>query len=140
MARTVDADLHQLLLQVPNLPAENVPVGADESSNVVVREGGERRSFDFAPRPHWEIAEELGIIDFERGVKVAGSRNYILRGDGARLQRALITWMLDVHTRKHGYQEVYPPYLVLSEMLVGTGNLPKFAENALPRRMMKTSG
>ncbi len=127
-ARTVEADLHQLLLQVPNLPAENVPVGPDESGNVVVREGGEKRSFDFTPRPHWEIAEDLGIIDFERGVKVAGTRNYILSGDGARLQRALITWMLDVHTQKHGYQEVYPPYLVLSEMLVGTGNLPKFAE------------
>lgn len=127
-SRTVEADLHQLLLQVPNLPAENVPVCADESGNVVVREGGEKRTFDFTPRPHWDIAEELGIIDFERGVKVAGSRNYILRGDGARLQRALITWMLDVHTQKHDYQEVYPPYLVLSEMLVGTGSLPKFAD------------
>ncbi len=127
-SRVVDGELHQLLLQVPNLPAENVPVGPNESANVVMREGGDKRAFDFKPRPHWEIAEMLGIIDFERGVKVAGSRNYILRGDGARLQRALITWMLDVHTQKHGYQEVYPPYLVLGDMLVGTGNLPKFAD------------
>ena len=89
----------------------------------------ERRDFDFEPKPHWELAENLGIIDFERGVKIAGTRNYVLRGDGARLQRALITWMLDLHVRQHGYQEVYPPYLVQGEMLVGTGNLPKFAEN-----------
>ncbi len=127
-ARATDAALHELLLQVPNLPAEGVPVGPDESGNVVVSEHGTKRGFDFPPKPHWEIAERLGIIDFDRGVKVAGSRNYVLRGDGARLQRALITWMLDLHTREHGYTEVYPPYLVLGEMLVGTGNLPKFSE------------
>ncbi len=127
-ARATDAALHELLLQVPNLPAEGVPVGPDESGNVVVSEHGTKRVFDFPPKPHWEIAERLGIIDFDRGVKVAGSRNYVLRGDGARLQRALITWMLDLHTREHGYTEVYPPYLVLGEMLVGTGNLPKFSE------------
>lgn len=127
-AKAVDARLHDLLLLVPNMPAEGVPVGPDESGNVVVREEGTKRTFDFEPKPHWELAEALGIIDFERGIKVAGSRNYILRGDGARLQRALITWMLDLHTQRHGYQEVYPPYLVLGEMLVGTGNLPKFAE------------
>jgi seryl-tRNA synthetase len=125
----VDTRLNGLLLQVPNLPLENVPVGPDESSNVVVAEYGAKREFDFAPKPHWELGEALGIIDFERGVKVAGSRFYVLRGDGARLQRALITWMLDLHVNEHGYQEVYPPYLVLGEMLVGTGNLPKFAEN-----------
>ncbi len=127
-ARAADSALYDLLLQVPNLPAEDVPVGPDESGNVVVAEHGTKRHFDFPPKPHWEIAEALGIIDFDRGVKVAGSRNYVLRGDGARLQRALITWMLDLHTREHGYTEVYPPYLVLGEMLVGTGNLPKFAE------------
>ncbi len=126
--RATDAALYDLLLQVPNLPAEDVPIGPDESGNVVVSEHGTKRVFDVPPKPHWEIAEGLGIIDFDRGVKVAGSRNYVLRGDGARLQRALITWMLDLHTRQHGYTEVYPPYLVLGEMLVGTGNLPKFAE------------
>ena len=127
--KAVDARLHDLMLLVPNLPLPNVPVGPDESVNVVVSEHGERRTFDFEPRPHWELAEALGIIDFDRGVKVAGSRFYVLRGDGARLQRALITWMLDLHTRQHGYQEVYPPYLVLGETLVGTGNLPKFNAN-----------
>jgi seryl-tRNA synthetase len=125
----VESQLNGLMLHVPNIPLAHVPVAPDESGNVVIAEFGTKRTFDFAPKPHWELAEELGIIDFERGVKVAGSRFYVLRGDGARLQRALITWMLDLHTQQHGYQEVYPPYLVLEEMLVGTGNLPKFAEN-----------
>jgi seryl-tRNA synthetase len=125
----VDTRLHGLMLQVPNIPLEHVPIGAGESENVVFAEYGTKREFDFPPKPHWELGENLGIIDFERGVKIAGSRFYVLRGDGARLQRALITWMLDLHVNEHGYQEVYPPYLVLGEMLVGTGNLPKFAEN-----------
>jgi seryl-tRNA synthetase len=125
----VDERLQRLMLHVPNIPLPHVPVAPDESGNVVVAEHGTKREFDFTPKPHWELAESLGIIDFERGVKVAGSRFYVLRGDGARLQRALITWMLDLHTKQHGYQEVYPPYLVLEETLVGTGNLPKFAEN-----------
>jgi seryl-tRNA synthetase len=127
-AAAVEARLNELLLLVPNLPTPDVPVGPDESGNVVVAEHGERRAFAFQPKPHWELAEALGIIDFERGVKVSGARFYVLRGDGARLQRALIAWMLDLQTGRHGYQEVYPPYLVLREMLVGTGNLPKFAE------------
>lgn len=127
-SKQIDTELHQLMLQVPNLPLPEVPVGPDESHNVVVRTVGEPRTFDFQPKPHWEIAESLGIIDFERGVKVSGSRFYVLRGDGARLQRALITWMLELHTDKHGYQEVYPPFMVLEEMLVGTGNLPKFGD------------
>jgi seryl-tRNA synthetase len=127
--KDVEERLHERMLNVPNMPLEHVPVAPDESGNVVVAEFGAKREFDFTPKPHWELAEELGIIDFERGVKVAGSRFYVLRGDGARLQRALITWMLDLHTRQHGYQEVYPPYLVLEETLIGTGNLPKFAEN-----------
>lgn len=126
--RSIDDELHGLLLMVPNLPAENVPVGASEEQNVVASEHGAKKAFAFSPKPHWEIGEALGIIDFERGVKVAGARNYVLRGDGARLQRALITWMLDVHTRGHGYTEVYPPYLVPAEMLVGTGSLPKFGD------------
>jgi seryl-tRNA synthetase len=113
--KAVDAQLQSLMLEVPNIPLEHVPVARDESGNVVVAEYGAKRKFDFPPKPHWELAESLGIIDFERGVKVAGSRFYVLRGDGARLQRALITWMLDLHTRQHGYQEVYPPFLVLEE-------------------------
>jgi seryl-tRNA synthetase len=126
--RDVDALLETLQLQVPNLPLPEVPVGADESSNVVYGEWGEKPVFDFEPKPHWELGEALGIIDFERGVKVAGSRFYFLKGDGARLQRAIITWMLDLHTQKHGYHEVMPPYLVPSAALYGTGNLPKFSE------------
>jgi len=117
------------MLEVPNLPHPDVPVGPDESANVVVRTVGEPRAFDFRPEPHWDIGVRLGIIDFERGVKVSGSRFYVLRGAGARLQRALIAWMLDVHTREHGYSEVYPPAMVKRECLVGTGNLPKFGDN-----------
>lgn len=127
-ARAADAEMYDLLLDIPNLPDPEVPVGPDETANVVASTGGPDREFAFTPKPHWELAEELGIIDFERGVKVAGTRGYVLRGDGAKLQRALIQWMLDVHTSRHGYSEVDPPYQVLSEMLVGTGNLPKFAD------------
>jgi seryl-tRNA synthetase len=126
--RQTDQTLNDLMLRVPNLPLPEVPVAPDESGNVVYDEWGEKRSFDFEPKPHWEIGESLGIIDFERGVKVAGTRFYFLRGDGARLQRALITWMLDLHTKTHGYQEVMVPYLVPAQTLVGTGNLPKFGD------------
>jgi seryl-tRNA synthetase len=118
-----------LMLLVPNLPHPDVPVGPDESANVVVRTVGELKQFDFKPLPHWDLGPQLGIIDFERGVKISGSRFYLLRGAGARLQRALITWMLDVHTREHGYTEIYPPSLVKEECQVGAGNLPKFADN-----------
>jgi seryl-tRNA synthetase len=124
----VDTELNDLMLQVPNMPMPEVPVGMDESENVVVRTVGEIAERDFVVRPHWETGVELGIIDFERGVKIAGSRMYMLKGLGARLQRAIITWMLDLHIKKHGYSEVYPPYLVMGEMLVGTGNLPKFGD------------
>jgi seryl-tRNA synthetase len=117
------------MLEIPNLPHPDVPVGADESANVVVRTVGTPRAFDFEPRPHWEIGEALGIIDFERGAKISGSRFYVLRGAGAHLQRALINWMLDLHVREHGYAEVYPPAMVREECLVGTGNLPKFGDN-----------
>jgi seryl-tRNA synthetase len=127
--REVEERLNHLLLLVPNMPHPDVPVGDGEQDNVVVRTWGEPRAFDFEPRPHWEIGEKLGIIDFERGVKISGSRFYVLRGLGARLQRALITFMLDVHTRDHGYTEIYPPYMVKRECMVGTGNLPKFADN-----------
>ena len=124
----VQERLDAALLEVPNIPDESVPVGPDETHNVVVREEGERRAFAYAPRPHWELGQALDIIDFERGVKISGTRFYILKGEGARLQRALIAYMLDVHTRQHGYREIYPPYLVRRECLVGTGQLPKFAE------------
>jgi seryl-tRNA synthetase len=123
-----DEQLNALLLEVPNLPDPGVPDGADESGNVVTRTWGTPRTFDYPVVPHWEIAESLRLIDFARGVKVSGSRFYFLRGDLARLQRALITWMLDLHVTKHGYFEMYPPYLVRRESMTGTGNLPKFGD------------
>ena len=121
--------LETQLLELPNLPHPSVPVGKDETENRVVREEGQKRSYPFAPQAHWDLGTRLDIIDFERGVKVSGSRFYVLLGAGARLQRALIAWMLDLHTRKHGYVEVYPPAMVKREALVGTGNLPKFGDN-----------
>jgi seryl-tRNA synthetase len=128
-APEVERELDELMLTIPNVPLDEVPVGADESLNEVGAEHGEEPRFDFEPLPHWELMQRLGIVDFERGQKISGSRFYVLRGDGARLQRALITWMLDVHTREHGYEEVYPPCMVRSDCLVGTGNLPKFGDN-----------
>ncbi len=118
-----------VMLEIPNLPHPDVPNGASEHDNIVVRTEGEPRAFGFTPRPHWELGEALGIIDFERGVKLSGTRFFVLKGLGARLQRALIAWMLDVHIKQHGYTEVAPPYVVKEEILVGTGNLPKFGEN-----------
>ena len=127
--RDVEAQLYEAQLHVPNLPHESVPVGQDESENVVLRTEGEQRQFDFEPLPHWDLGPMLGILDFERGVKLAGTRFYVLRGLGARLQRALITWMLDLHVQEHGYTEIYPPTVVKRECLVGAGQLPKFEEN-----------
>jgi len=127
--RKLDKGLEELLLQVPNIPQPSVPAGQDEKDNVVGRSWGEPRGFDFEPTPHWKLGESLGIIDFERGVKLSGSRFYVLKGPGARLQRALISFMLDFHTAEHGYQEVYPPFMVKRECMVGSGNLPKFADN-----------
>ncbi len=124
-----EAKLDELMLELPNLPDPSVPVGKDDSENKVVREEGTKRSYDFTPKPHWDLGTALGIIDFERGVKISGSRFYVLKSWGARLQRALISFMLDLHTRRHGYVEIYPPYMVRRECLVGTGNLPKFGEN-----------
>jgi len=126
---TADAALEGLLLELPNLPHPSVPVGKDESENVVLREAGKKRSYDFPLKPHWDLGTALDIIDFERGVKISGTRFYVLKGWGARLQRALITLMLDLHTQKHGYVEIYPPYMVRRDCLVGTGNLPKFGDN-----------
>jgi len=127
--REVEERLYEAMLQVPNMPHEKVPVGKDESENVVVRTEGEPRQFDFEPLPHWELGPALGIIDFERGVKLAGTRFYVLKGLGAKLQRALISWMIDLHVEKHGYTEIYPPFMVKREMLVGAAQLPKFADN-----------
>jgi seryl-tRNA synthetase len=126
---SVEGQLNDLLLQVPNIPHDSVHVGEDETGNQVLREWGETRKFDFKPRPHWELGESLGIIDFERGVKLSGSRFYVLRDRGAHLQRALISFMLDLHTGEHGYTEMYPPFMVKRECMVGSGNLPKFADN-----------
>ena len=125
----VEKQLESKLLLLPNLPDPTVPLGRDERDNQIIRTVGEPPHYSFQPRPHWELGPALGIIDFERGVKIAGSRFYILQGWGARLQRALITWMLDVHTKEHGYMEIYPPYLVKRECLVGAGQLPRFADN-----------
>ncbi|MFZ2489525.1 MAG: serine--tRNA ligase [Anaerolineae bacterium] len=127
--KVIDEELFDAMSRIPNLPLPTVPVGKDDSENLVARTWGAPRSFDFAPKPHWEIGEALGILDFERGVKLSGSRFYVLKGAGARLQRALIAWMLDVHISDHGYTEIYPPYIVRAQTLFGTGNLPKFAEN-----------
>jgi seryl-tRNA synthetase len=124
-----EAARDEKLLELPNLPHPSVPVGKDESENKIVREEGQKRTYSFTPEPHWDLGPRLGIIDFERGVKVSGSRFYMLKGWGARLQRALITYMLDLHTSKHGYTEILPPYMVRREALVGTGNLPKFGDN-----------
>jgi len=125
----VELELETAMLMLPNLPHPDVPVGPDESANVLVREVGAERRFAFAPRPHWEIGESLQLIDFARGVKISGARFYVLTGAGARLQRALINWMLDLHVQEHGYREIYPPAMVRRECLVGTGNLPKFGDN-----------
>ena len=124
----IEHDFHQAMLRIPNPPEPDVPVAADESGNVVVGEWGTRPEFEFAPQPHWELGEALDIIDFERGVKIAGSRFYLLKGAGARLQRALSNWFLDVHTGEHGYTEIYPPFMVREHSMEGTGSLPKFAD------------
>lgn len=128
-ANAIDAELRDLLLNIPNLPDPQVPLGKDEHDNVPGPEqGAPLRDFGFTPKPHWDLAEELELIDFERAVKISGSRSYILRGDLARMQRALIDWMLEVHTERHGYLEVQPPYQVSADVLVGTSQLPKFAD------------
>src|SRR5204863_2567604 len=114
------------LEQLPNLPHASVPVGKSSDDNKEVRRHGEPRAFDFEPKPHWDLGTELGIIDFERATRIAGARFSVLMGAGARLSRALINFMLDMHTREHGYHEVEPPFLVNSASLTGTGNLPKF--------------
>jgi seryl-tRNA synthetase len=130
--RQVEADLRERELWVPNMPDDSVPVGPDESHNIILRQEENLKmaeSLGFEPLPHWDLGPVLGIIDFDRGGKLSGSRFYVLKGVGARLQRALIQWMLDVHTQKHGYTEIYPPFMVRREMMVGAAQLPKFEEN-----------
>jgi seryl-tRNA synthetase len=124
----LDAQVRELALQLPNLPDPSVPLGRSDAENKVLREVGDKRQLQFPAKPHWELGEALGIIDFERGVKLSGTRFYLLKGAGARLQRALISWMIDVHTEQ-GYTEIYPPYMVKKECMYGTGQLPKFGEN-----------
>lgn len=127
--RVLDEQLQDLLLRVPNIPDPSVPLGGGEEDNVIVRSWGEPKKLGFSPAPHWQLGESLGIIDFDRGVKLSGSRFYVLKGLGARLQRAIIALMLDIHTGEHGFQEIYPPYMVKRECLVASSNLPKFADN-----------
>jgi seryl-tRNA synthetase len=127
--RVLDERIEDLLLQLPNIPHPTTPVGKSEEDNPVIRSWGEPKKFDFKPAPHWKLGEDLGIIDFERGVKLSGSRFYVLRGSGARLQRAIIAFMLDLHTKEHGYEEIYPPFMVKRECMVGSAQLPKFADN-----------
>jgi seryl-tRNA synthetase len=129
-AERLRAELDRLLLEIPNVFDPSVPIGEDENDNVVVREWGAKPEFDFTPRTHYDIGEELGILDLERAARVSGSRFAFLKGEGARLERGLIQFFLDVHTREHGYVEVNPPYLVNSASMYGTANLPKFAEDA----------
>jgi seryl-tRNA synthetase len=124
----VESDLQSLLDELPNIPDPEVPVGVDDSDNVILRTVGEIPQFNFDPKPHWDLGPELGIIDFDRGVKLAGSRFYVLSGLGALLQRALIFWMVDLHIRQ-GYLEKYPPFMVRKDILYGSGQLPKFEEN-----------
>ncbi len=128
--REVEARLHQNLLWVPNIPHESVPVGPDESANIFHEpQGAPKPEFDFEPKPHWDLGPELDIIDFERGVKLSGSRFYVLKAGGARLQRALIQFMLDYHLNHHGFTEIYPPFMVRSAIFEGAGQLPKFYDN-----------
>ena len=125
----VEAELTGLMSNLPNIPDARTPYGKDDSENVVIKTIGELRKFDFAPKPHWDLGPALGIIDFERGTKLTGSRFYVLSGAGASLQRALIAWMLDLHTRGQGYREQYLPFMVKTATVYGAGQLPKFADN-----------
>jgi seryl-tRNA synthetase len=126
--KAVEAEIHSMLLAVPNLPHESVPVGAGPDDNHEIRRWGAPRRFTFEPLPHWDVGEKLGILDFERAAKIAKSRFVVLWGAGARLERALIRFMLDLHTREHGYTEIAVPHLVNVETMQGTGQLPKFEE------------
>ncbi|GAB2721663.1 serine--tRNA ligase [Paenibacillus thermoaerophilus] len=127
--RVLDEELNAILLAIPNLPHESVPVGADENDNVELRRYGEPTTFDFEPLPHWELAQSLELLDFEAAAKVTGSRFVFYKGLGARLERALLNFMMDLHSGSHGYTEMIPPYMVNRDSLTGTGQLPKFEED-----------
>jgi seryl-tRNA synthetase len=127
--REAKADLDSMLLELPNIPHPSVPLGEGAGDNVVVRTWGKARELPLEPLPHWELGEKLDIIDFQQGVKLSGTRFYVLKGLGARLQRALISFMLDVQVNEHRYKEVYPPFMVKRECMIGSGNLPKFGDN-----------
>src|SRR5690554_4138819 len=127
--RAIDDQIQERLLTIPNLPAQDVPEGKDESFNLEVRRWGAPRKFEFDPKPHWEIGEEREILDFEWGAKISGARFTVLKGLGARLERALVNFMLDLHINKHSYTEIFPPYLVNRDSMIGTGQLPKFEED-----------
>ena len=127
--KDLEERIHSILLGLPNLPLPDVPRGAGDESNSIVREYGEIPALDYTPMPHWELGEQLGIIDFQRGAKLSGSRFYTTVGAAAKLERALISWMLDLHTLEHGYTEVALPAVVRREVMEGSGNLPKFADN-----------
>jgi len=128
-ARAADKELYDILATLPNLPHDTVPVGRDETANVEVKRWGTRPEFDFTPKPHWELGEQLGILDLARASKITGARFALYWDLGAKLERALMNFMLDLHTREHGYMEVLPPYLVNSDSMYGTGQLPKFEED-----------
>lgn len=127
--RAVEADLYDKQLYVPNMPGPGVPVGPDDSHNTEVRRWGDPPAFDFAPKPHWDLAEALDIIDFERGVKMSGTRFYVFKGAGAALHRALTNWFIDVGVNDHGYTEIYPPFMVREQAMIGAAHLPKFRDN-----------
>ncbi|MDI3534071.1 MAG: seryl-tRNA synthetase [Thermosediminibacterales bacterium] len=128
--KQVEEQIKEFLLRVPNIPHESVPVGKSEDDNVPVRHWGQPTEFDFEPKPHWDIGESLGLLDFEAASKISGSRFALYKGLGARLERALINFMLDLHTSEHGYKEIFPPFIVLRQSMIGTGQLPKFEEDA----------
>src|SRR5579862_747951 len=128
-ATALDEQMRLSLAGIPNLTRDEVPAGKSEEDNVTVKTWGEKPQFDFTPKPHWELGEQLGILDLERAAKLSGARFAVYMGAGARLERALISFMLDTHTQKHGYTEVLPPFMVNSKSLFGTGQLPKFAED-----------
>jgi seryl-tRNA synthetase len=123
------AELNDRLLRIPNMLRADVPVGVGAEDNIIARTEGKQREFTFEPRPHWELAEKLDIIDFARGIRLSGTRFYVMKGWGAKLQRAIINFMLDCHVKEHGYTEIYPPFMVKEECLIGSSNLPKFADN-----------